>query len=344
MAAPWLVTVGGFLGAGKTSLILAAGRALSRRGLRSAAILNDQGEDLVDTGLVGRSMPADQVSGGCFCCRFSDLLQAADRLAAHAPEVIFAEPVGSCTDLSATILQPLARDFPGRFRLAPLTVVIDPEFAGSPMSHDMAFLFRNQLAEADLICLSKCDLDIEAPDLPASVPVRFTSALTSEGVDAWLDEVLSGDLRAGNTTLNIDYDRYAQAEAAMSWLNRRVRLELVDALSPAAIAGPLLDGILEQLELRSVPVLHCKLLNTTESGYVKAAVTGSSREPVVEGQLDASPALHHDILLNLRSSGEPALVAEIVETEMARVLGVRISDTSASFRPLPPKPERRITI
>ena len=46
---PLIVIVGGFLGSGKTSLILAAARLLEQRGLRCAVILNDQGNELVDT-------------------------------------------------------------------------------------------------------------------------------------------------------------------------------------------------------------------------------------------------------------------------------------------------------
>ncbi|MGA9958965.1 MAG: GTP-binding protein, partial [Acidobacteriaceae bacterium] len=46
---PWIAIVGGFLGAGKTTLILAAAKELERRGIRSAVILNDQGNELVDT-------------------------------------------------------------------------------------------------------------------------------------------------------------------------------------------------------------------------------------------------------------------------------------------------------
>jgi G3E family GTPase len=110
---PVIAVIGGFLGAGKTSLILAAAGALQRRGLRVAAVLNDQGDDLVDTHLVqSHGVGADQVSGGCFCCRFPDLIDALDRVAAGAPEVIFAEAVGSCTDIAATTLRPLLRDTP----------------------------------------------------------------------------------------------------------------------------------------------------------------------------------------------------------------------------------------
>ena len=46
---PFIVVVGGFLGSGKTTLIMAAARLLEQRGLRSTVILNDQGVELVDT-------------------------------------------------------------------------------------------------------------------------------------------------------------------------------------------------------------------------------------------------------------------------------------------------------
>jgi G3E family GTPase len=66
---PAIVVVGGFLGAGKTTLILAAARVLQARGVRTAVILNDQGGELVDTRLAeAQGVAADQVTGGCFCC------------------------------------------------------------------------------------------------------------------------------------------------------------------------------------------------------------------------------------------------------------------------------------
>src|SRR5579875_2465759 len=105
---PILVFVGGFLGAGKTTLIARAATILEGRGLRVAVITNDQDDGSVDAQFTAaRGMQAQESAGGCVCCRFSDLLDAADRFKAYDPDVIFAEPVGSCIDLSATILQPL---------------------------------------------------------------------------------------------------------------------------------------------------------------------------------------------------------------------------------------------
>src|SRR6266542_2541376 len=128
--APVLVLVGGFLGSGKTTLLLNAGRHLRDRGMRVALITNDQGGALVDTQMAAMlGFETEEVVGGCFCCRFSDLIGAAERLLAHEPDVILAEPVGSCIDISATILHPVKQLYQERFRLAPFTVLVDPRRA-----------------------------------------------------------------------------------------------------------------------------------------------------------------------------------------------------------------------
>ena len=120
---PTIVAIGGFLGAGKTSLIVAAARRLQGRGVKAAAILNDQGAELVDTRFVeANEIQTGQVVGGCFCCRLSDLVHAAEELRVRMPEIIFAEAVGSCADISATVLQPLKLDHAAHFRVAPYTV------------------------------------------------------------------------------------------------------------------------------------------------------------------------------------------------------------------------------
>ncbi len=100
---PRFIMLGGFLGAGKTTTLLRLALSLQRKGLRVGLITNDQGRELVDTAML-RSLgfATEEISGGCFCCRFNSLVEAADKLTeASAPDVIIAEPVGSCTDLVA---------------------------------------------------------------------------------------------------------------------------------------------------------------------------------------------------------------------------------------------------
>lgn len=344
---PHLVLVGGFLGAGKTTLILAAARELARRGLRSAVILNDQGDSLVDTQLArAHGLAAAEVTGGCFCCRFSDLMDNANLLRAHSPDVIFAEPVGSCADLNATTLLPIQAAHLNEYRLAPLTVLVDPARARAlsrpDADPDQAFLFSKQLQEADLVCIAKTDLYPGSAEIQHA-NVRQLSARTGEGVAAWLDEVLSGKLAAAARVLDIDYERYARAEAALVWLNLEATLECRVPQSPAMVLGPLFDRIAASLTRASISIVHLKASATSDSGWVKAAISGNGEEPSVEGDLDASPSPRHDLRVNLRTTGDPREVGEIVSGEAHR-LGGRLAGLRLNcFRPAPPKPQHRMT-
>src|SRR5436305_3112138 len=103
------VMVGGFLGAGKTTALARLARFYAGRGQRVGLVTNDQAADLVDTtSLRSQGFAVEEVAGACFCCRFDDLVDRVGRLQeGERPDVILAEPVGSCTDLVATVLQPL---------------------------------------------------------------------------------------------------------------------------------------------------------------------------------------------------------------------------------------------
>jgi hypothetical protein len=342
---PWIVLVGGFLGSGKTSLILAAARILESRGLRCAVILNDQGNELVDTRFAdAQGVLAREVTGGCFCCRFSDLMEVIGELRTRPLDVIFAEPVGSCTDISATVFGPLREEFDG-YRVAPFTVLADPARAAQLLDEsadsDLAFLFQEQLQEADLVCMSKADLYPDAAGIPG-VALRSVSAKTGQGVREWLDEILFGTLEAGATTLEIDYRRYARAEAALAWLNLSFTLELDVPISPALVVGPLVDGLDQALTAAGISIVHMKVFDSSPAGWLKAAVCANGEEPRVEGNLDASPAARHEVLVNLRAKGDPEQVRRVVEAELLRVPGSVRVERLDCFSPAAPRPERRV--
>ena len=122
------IMIGGFLGAGKTTAVAALAQHLTRTGLRVGLITNDQGSELVDTAMLrARGFATEEIPGGCFCCRFNSLVDAAQKLTdATRPDVFIAEPVGSCTDLVATVTYPLRRIYGDSFTIAPLSVLVDP--------------------------------------------------------------------------------------------------------------------------------------------------------------------------------------------------------------------------
>jgi hypothetical protein len=334
----WIVPVGGFLGAGKTTLILAAARLLRKQGLKPAAILNDQGAELVDTAYArARDLDVSEVTGGCFCCRFSDFLYAASELNRYAPDVIFAEPVGSCTDLSATILQPLKSGFLDRYRLAPLTVLVDPGRAMKTVrDSQIDFLFERQIAEADLVAFSKCDRYSTFPPL-AGKEARYLSAFDGRGVPAWLDEILSGTIPVGREILTIDYEEYARAEAALGWLNWSASLDVVPALSPAYLVGQFLD----ELQRAFAEIVHLKMIDRTPTSYIKAAVTGSRDEPAVEGDWAASPENRHELCINLRATLSACELEGRFLEQIVKLPGRRLYEQLECFSPAPPRPEHR---
>ena len=342
---PLLVFVGGFLGAGKTTLILKAAELLKASGQRPAVIMNDQDAGLVDTQhALTHHIDAREVSGGCFCCRFSDLMAAADQLVDYGPDVILAEPVGSCIDLSATILQPLRALHQGRYRLAPLTVLLDPEMVDrvqrNEVPPEIAYLVRNQLAEADLLCLTKCDRYTRAPEL--SFPLDFQlSARTGEGVGEWLDEILATTRVVGAHLLEVDYGQYGAAEAALGWLNVHADVQLSEAASPSMFSGPLLDQVEHALTGANISIAHLKIFDRSSSGWIKASICANGQEPVPEGDLLAEPARDHELAINLRAVADPVQLEDIIRQALVGVAGrVQIRHLGA-FRPAQPTPEHR---
>jgi hypothetical protein len=343
---PRVVLVGGFLGARKTTLLVAASRELDRRGMRSALVLNDQGDELVDTGFVSiQGLLAKDVKGGCFCCRFSDLVRKIDELAAFSPGVIFAEPVGSCTDLSATTVNPLLQNT-GKYAIAPYTVLVDPARAKALSRPDadsnLKFLFDNQLAEADLVCFTKADIH---PDISpiAHGSVRQISAKTGQGVAAWLDDVLLDTIYPGTELLAIDYEQYARAEAALAWLNASAVLRSERLIASSAVLPLVLDRIDADCTGGKIEIVHLKGLMRSEFGFLKGAICANRQSPTWDGLQETAPSATHNILLNLRAVGRADAVRRIVEQSLVGLPAV-VSDLQiASFHPAPPQPERRVT-
>jgi hypothetical protein len=341
---PRVVIVSGMLGAGKTSLIVESARRLIRGGRRVGIITNDQGTGLVDTSLakVAR-IPVREVAGGCFCCRFSDFLDAALTLREQGVELILAEPVGSCIDVAATVVRPLMRDEPHRFRVAPLTVLVDParirDLDESPDA-DLSYLFDQQVAEADIVCLSKADIGGEPPAREDLIG-RPLSAMTGEGVDEWMAFVLGEHETAPTRLLAVDYKRYAAAEAALAWLNWRAEVVLESPAYPALVVGPLMDQLDAALSDIDARIVHVKVLDQTPTGYVRISQCANGVEPVIDGRLEADPSRAHDLLINARVIGDPQAISDVVDQALS-ALPARVSVLKReAFRPAEPKPARR---
>ena len=160
-----LCLVGGFLGSGKTTAIATAAKLLTAEKISLAVITNDQGSQLVDAAFIrSLNIAGSQVGNGCFCCNYDQFYSSIEGLKASInPEIIFAEAVGSCADLVATIVQPLNRFHPGIdvsfsvFADGPV-LLSSIEGRSSFVSNDIQYIYKKQLEEAGVVIVNKCDM------------------------------------------------------------------------------------------------------------------------------------------------------------------------------------------
>jgi hypothetical protein len=336
-----VLILGGYLGAGKTTLIVALAERLRRRGRRAAVITNDQAPGLVDSGTASAAgFPVAEVAGGCFCCRFSDLVVAADRLLAHAPDVLLCEPVGSCTDVVATVVRPLQEFYGELLSVAPFAVVVDPAASLRPMPDELRYIVEKQLDEAALVLLNKADLG--PPTMPARAagkPAWVISALRGDGLDELLDGLLLGHENGSSGLAEIDYEKYGRGEALLAWLNAEAALP-DDAR--AEVAEAIASALAVRLAAPDLDVAHVKVAARSTRGTVRAHLVGGNREPhVVREPPPERPDTGRGVLrINARVVGDPGRLRRLVEEAVGEAAPGVFWTHIESFRPAAPVPER----
>ena len=338
--------LGGFLGAGKTTLARALAKRLRDAGERPALITNDQGRLLVDTQLCRAIDPSVQeILGGCFCCRYPELEEALAAAKRADATTVIAEAVGSCTDIVATVIAPLADRHKADYDLAPYTVVVDPwrvlDAACGALSADVDYLFRKQIEEADIVLLSRADMS--PPSVEAllrawqpNAPVLAVSGRTGAGVDEWL-RLQPTQLSA---PLEINYDRYAAAEAQLAWFNARVHVRRNGVrLDPAAIMRRFFA------ELSGVPIAHVKLAGVPPFDSWGAVVRADATPSIEVGNV----AVARDEvgwIVNARVAVSPAALESLIDgamREAAAPASIEWHDLEC-FSPTRPSPTHRYAL
>ncbi len=350
------VMVGGYLGAGKTTTLGLIGRRLAAAGHRVAVLTNDP----VDTNVAEQGgLPVREVTGGCFCARFGELVKRCDELLdAIAPDVLLAEPVGSFADLSATVLQPLKRYYGDGCELAPYTVLADAErldslLDGPAAASPIGYLYRKQMEEADLLLLNKADL-LSAEQIEQAVgrlqavfpatPLRAVSALTGTGIDDWWDDLANGP-RAGWGILDLDYDTYAAAEAALGWLETGVTLTGDQPFEPVAVATAWLADLRHQVVRQAAELGHVKVLVQSATGATRVSLTHTAGRPTADlAALPAAPAA--ELMLTARAELPPDELERLVLASLRRVANDQGLNPTVRrlkcLRPGRPKPVHRL--
>lgn len=332
-----LILIGGFLGAGKTSLMARTAEILKGQGKTVGLITNDQASDLVDTAFLSdQENEVREVSGSCFCCNYPGFADAIDDLTEKTHcDITLAEPVGSCTDLSATIMQPTKDKYAQVIDLAPLTVLADPERLRAILDgvySTASYIITRQFDEADIILVNKIDLlnDDEAAELRARAQERWPHAqvLTASvkdgtGIEEWLAAVQAAS-KAGQNLAVVDYDEYAAGEAAYGWLNLTYSLGKAEA-GYAGAAQSLLDALAAGFQEKGVGVGHVKfLLQGAEHAWM-GNFTGGAEPSML--RVEEQESEEYSLTVNARAEMMPlSLEKLVVHTVDAAVDGFEVTD------------------
>lgn len=345
-----IIIAGGFLGAGKTTLLCEAAQKLTRSGKIVGLITNDQAPELVDTVLLEHiNSTVSEVSGSCFCCNFNGFTNTILKMMEEKQvDVIIAEPVGSCTDLSSTILQPLKEKFRMKLQVAPLTVLVDAERLSDIINgkfntlHPSAlYILQKQLEEADIIAINKTDLlSAELIDKLKTAAIKkwpkasviAISARTGEGLDIWLERIMDSS-KAGSQLLDIDYDTYAEGEAVLGWLNAKVTLKSLST-DWNTFTGNLLSALGSRFDGLNAAVGHLKLFLESGEHFITGNITGKKDTLNIRGRAGQQKDAY--MIINARVQLEPDTLKAIVEEEIAKACGTGIQPSFISMKCLIP--------
>lgn len=353
--------VGGFLGSGKTTAITNATKILIEKGIATSIITNDQGKYLVDSKFIqSQGIPNAEVTGGCFCCNYDQLTLQINRLKDREnPSVIFAESVGSCTDLIATVLKPLQEYEQNLIEQVTFSTLTDGPLLLSwlqgqtlPFDADTNYIWEKQIEESDILVVNKIDLLSDGAikfigeNIKAQFPSKllfFQNAHDIRSIQKWI-QTLNSPRTVKHKTVDVDYNKYGKGEANLAWLDESLEFISTDH-SALRIADEFIAGLVKDITSKKLPVGHLKFLlysNNKSNKFSYTTIQGEARSEIDPGE-ESNRVL---LVLNARIQTSPDTLRDMVSDRVEHLRSNHeveiIENNIAFFRPGFPKPTHRM--
>ncbi len=149
--------LGGFLGSGKTTLLMKLASMYTKRGLKTALLVNESGEIGVDGAtLRAEGYDAIELPDGCICCSLSGTLQTALKNIEDDidPDIIIVEPTGLALPFKVKdLVINSGVETEGIYIIG----ITDVERFGLLISKKEEFIKR-QMSGADFVLINKIDI------------------------------------------------------------------------------------------------------------------------------------------------------------------------------------------
>lgn len=153
----YVYILGGFLGSGKTTLLMKLASMYTKRGLKTALLVNESGEIGVDGAtLKAEGYDAIELPDGCICCSLSGTLQSALKNIKNDidPDIIIVEPTGLALPHKVKELVRVSMiDDDGTYIIG----ICDVQRFNDLIKKKEQF-FRMQMSGADFVLINKADL------------------------------------------------------------------------------------------------------------------------------------------------------------------------------------------
>ena len=333
------MVVSGFLGAGKTTTMIALAEHMNKTFGETAIIANDLGANLVDTNLTQTSgCTVAEIASGCICYQMDNTVDQIRRLRDKDGAVFVMSDIPGCgVGALDHVYHRLANDNADEFTLSPFTVVVDPERlrmimperADINLPEELVYLLKLQLEEADLVVLNKADLlapeDVEryvdflhaaCPD----IPVLVISALERTGIEELAEFITTHETALKNFSVRNNQE-FADAEAKLTWYNRRLYLKTNDGgkIDCNAVVGDLIESIRMGLIEKKRNVPHLKTFATSGNGdFNKASLIGVDYD-VEYTQQFLRPHKNLRMIVNARAVCESRPLARLMDDALDEV-------------------------
>ena len=319
--------VSGFLGAGKTTAMMALTKWFHDHGSRAAMISNDLGgPGLADHKLAQLAgCSASELTDKCICDQRPQLLERIRAHFAEGCELVLSDVPGFGVGALDHVYHALTKDYPGQVALAPFTVLTEPDtvrLLRGGGDADLAFLMNAQLAEADLIVLNKCDLldaaqrAADTEYLQARYPdaeVLSISARTGEGLDALARALTEGSASMRRPDVGCGSKPFRSAMRRVSEYYIQYRAVVCcDDFDGNAYLTALAERVRGGVAAAGHEIPHLKLLAWTPEGdYGKVDLLGTER-PIERTRIFAGPCTDVAVVLNASAACPHKKLDEIV--------------------------------